>query len=79
MALDALRPERQDDARETLTRNLDAARVESERLADAIQRGGPLDVLLDRLRACQERRAELEEQISATRPIVSPVTGPGLE
>ena len=32
MALDALRPERQDDARETLIRDLDAARVESERL-----------------------------------------------
>ena len=51
MALDALRPERQDDARETLTRDLDATRVESERLADAIQRGGPMDVLLDRLQS----------------------------
>jgi site-specific DNA recombinase len=79
MALDALRSERRDDACETLTQDLAAARVESERLADAIQRGGPMDVLLDRLRACQKRRAELEEQIAATRPIVTPVTGPGLE
>jgi hypothetical protein len=77
MALEALRPERRDDARETLTRDLDAARVESERLADAIQRGGPMDVLIDRLRACQERRAELQEQIAATRP--TPVTRPDLE
>jgi hypothetical protein len=79
MALDALRPERQDDARETLTRDLDATRLESDRLADAIQRGGPMEVLLDRLRVCQERRAALEEQIAATRPTVTPVTGPGLE
>ena len=38
-----------------------------------------MDVLVDRLSACQERRAALEEQIAATRPIVTPVTGPGLE
>jgi len=36
-------------------------------------------VLLGRLRTCQERRAALEEQIAATRPIVAAVTTAGLE
>jgi hypothetical protein len=79
MALDALRPERQDNSREKLARDLEAARVESERLADAIQRGGPMDVLVDRLRTCQSRRIELEGQLAATRLIGAPVTRPDLE
>ena len=39
-------------------------RAECERLADAIGRGGPLDALLERLRARQARRQELEGQFA---------------
>jgi hypothetical protein len=79
MALDALRPERQDDTREMLTRELAAAREESERLADAIQAGGPMDVLVDRLRTSQARRMALEGQLAAAQSIVVPTAGPNLE
>ena len=65
LALDALKPERQQKAHATLARDAERARVECDRLADAIQRGGPMDVLIDRLRAAQTRRVELERQLAA--------------
>ena len=56
---------------ENIARDLDATRIESERIADAIQRGGPIDVLVDRLRTCHARRMEIEGQLAATRSIAA--------
>ena len=80
LALDALKkPERQHKAHATLARDAERARVECDRLADAIQRGGPIDVLIDRLRAAQTRRLELEGQLSAQQTISRPAVGGDLE
>jgi site-specific DNA recombinase len=79
LALEELSPARQDDTREALERELVSVRAECERLADAIQRGDPIDVLLDRLRARQARRVELERHLAQSRPIATPSAGPVLE
>ena len=79
LALEALRPERQDASRERLASRVGQAREEVERLADAIQRGGPIDVLLERLRAAQERRSQFESQLAAQPRIAAPMVAGDLE
>jgi hypothetical protein len=79
LALDALKPERQHKAHEKLVRDVEQARAECDRLADAIQRGGPIDVLIDRLRAAQTRRWELEAQLAAQQTSATPVVAGDLE
>ena len=79
LALDALRPERQHKKHERLVRQVEQARAECDRLADAIQRGGPIDVLIDRLSAAQARRLELEAELTAQRTIVAPIVAGDLE
>jgi DNA invertase Pin-like site-specific DNA recombinase len=79
LALDALKPERQHKAHEKLVRAVEQARAECDRLADAIQRGGPMDVLIDRLRAAQTRRLELEAQLTASQTSARPVVAGDLE
>ena len=69
---------RQHKAHATLARDAERARVECDRLADAIQRGGPMDVLIDRRRAAQTRRVELERQLAA-QTISRPAVGGDLE
>jgi site-specific DNA recombinase len=61
IALEELSPQRQDRAHRALDRELADVRAECDRLAEAIGRGGPLDALLERLRARQARRQELEQ------------------
>jgi site-specific DNA recombinase len=75
LALAELAPTRQDDCPCRLERELATERAECERLADAIARGGPIDVLLERLQARQARRVEPEGHLAAERgfaPFVSP-------
>jgi hypothetical protein len=79
LALEALRPDRQDEARATVERELGKVRAECERLADGIEAGGPLDVLVERLKGRQTRRQELEAQLVDLRPFEAPPTGRGLE
>jgi len=79
LALEELSPARQHDTREATERELVSVRAECERLADAIQRGDAIDVLLDRLRARQARRLELERHLAESRPIVMPNAGPALD
>jgi hypothetical protein len=62
LALADLTPARESAARQKLERELSTVRAECERLADAIARGGPLEVLLERLRARQARRVAVEEE-----------------
>jgi site-specific DNA recombinase len=73
LALEELRPEKQDAQRDTLVRDLDAAREESARLAEAIGKGGPLDALVARLAAVEARRRDLEEALRASAAGSSPV------
>ena len=77
LALDALRPERLQEAHDTLARDAERARAECERLADAIQRGGPIDVLIDRLRAAQTRRLELQGELATRQSVSCPPLLPG--
>jgi site-specific DNA recombinase len=79
LALEARAPARQDEQRETLVHARETARAEVERLADAIQRGGPIDILIARLSAAQDRRTEIEAQLLATSAIVAPVVARDLE
>lgn len=64
LALAELAPERQDVTRAQLEAELADLRRESERLADAIARGGPLNALLERLAARQARCATLEAELT---------------
>jgi len=81
-ALDALRTARQDETREMLRRQIAEAQVETERLTEAIQRGGPVDalvVLVDRLRAVKAGRFDLESQLARARTITAPAVAAGLD
>jgi len=60
LALEELSPQRREEDRAAIERELATLRAECERLAEAIGRGGPLDALLERLKSGQERRDELE-------------------
>lgn len=67
LALDELtRPAAAETDRDRLVRELDAARQECERLAEAIGQGGPMAVLLDRLRAREAAAAALAARLKAT-------------
>jgi site-specific DNA recombinase len=79
LALEELSPQRRDEDRATVERELATVRAECERLAEAIGRGGPLDALLERLRSRQERRSELERLLAESRMIVAPNGIPALE
>lgn len=79
LALDALQPASQDEARDGLERELAAVAAECDRLAEAIGRGGPLDALLARLHARQVRRDELTALLAAVRSVVAPEVPVGLE
>jgi len=60
-------PSRRCAGRRRLETELAIVRGECERLADAIARGGPIDVLLERLQARQSRRVVLEGELAALR------------
>jgi site-specific DNA recombinase len=79
LALEELKPAKQDRARAALERELRDVREDSERLADAIERGGSLDVLVGRLRARQVRRQEIERQLAESQTFVVPEPAAGLE
>jgi hypothetical protein len=63
LALAELAPARTAATGRRLEIELAAVRDECERLADAIARGGPLDVLLERLQSRQARRVVLEGEL----------------
>lgn len=74
LALEALAPARQDRNRDHLAAELATVRQETERLAEAIGRGGPLDSLLGRLTERQARATAIEQelvQMRAERPLVN--------
>jgi site-specific DNA recombinase len=79
LALEQLQPTRQDNTRDRLTRELAAVRATCERLADAIERGGPVDVLVERLRIAHGKRSAVEGQLQGLREISIPVVSGGLE
>jgi site-specific DNA recombinase len=79
LALEELSPQRRDEDRATVERELATVRAECERLAVAIGRGGPLDALLERLRSRQERRSELERLLAESQAIVAPTSVSALE
>ncbi len=63
LALEHLAPARQDRHREHLATELATVRQETERLAEAIGRGGPLDALLGRLTERQARATAIEQEL----------------
>ena len=65
--------------RRRLATELMTVRAECERLADAIARGGPLDVLLERLQARQARRLVLEGELAAERSLAAHTSPAALE
>jgi site-specific DNA recombinase len=79
LALADLTPARQSAGRQKLERELSTVQAECERLADAIARGGPLEVLLERLRARQARRVAIEEELSVGRTCPCYASPEGLE
>jgi hypothetical protein len=74
--VDARRPVASHD---TLAQELVAVDAECERLADAIMRGGAMDVLVKRLQARQARREELQAAVTARQPFVQLSAPGGLE
>ena len=79
MALAELAPARQTMNRRWLATELMTVRAECERLADAMARGGPLDVLLERLQARQARRLVLEGELAAERSMAAHTSPAALE
>jgi hypothetical protein len=79
LALEELSPERRDENRAAVERELATVRAECDRLAEAIGRGGPMDALLERLRSRQERRSELERLLAESRVIAAHTGIPALE
>jgi hypothetical protein len=79
LALAELAPARQTATQHRLARELATVRAECERLADAIARGGALDVLLERLQARQARRMALEAELAVARAHVPTGSADGLE
>jgi hypothetical protein len=79
LALAELARARQSAARRRLETELAAVRLECERLAEAIAHGGPLDVLMERLRARQTRRVALEGELAAQRQVASYASPHALE
>ena len=67
LALEDLAPARQDRHREHLATELATVRQETERLAEAIGRGGPLDALLGRLTERQARATAIEQELGQMR------------
>ena len=67
LALEDLAPARQDRHREHLATELATVRQETERLAEAIGRGGPLDALLRRLTERQARATTIEQELGQMR------------
>ena len=63
LALEELSPAQSDKTRAKLEADRRAARLECDRLASAIEQGGPLSTLLERLQASQGRLDAIEGQL----------------
>jgi hypothetical protein len=79
LAIEDLAPARQTANRRKLATDLATVRAECERLAEAIARGGPMDVLLERLRDRQARRTLLEGQLAAERSMAPQASSQALD
>ena len=79
IAMAELAPARQTVNRRRLAAELTTVRAECERLADAIARGGPLDVLVERLQERQARRVVIEGELAAERSMASHTSPAALE
>ena len=75
LALEELSPATQRRQRDRLEAELARVEKEAERLADGIGRGGPLDALVERLRAAQGQRDDLRLQLAATPPAAVNLAG----
>ena len=79
LALDELSPARHDARRDEWARQLAAAERDCERLADAVEQGGPLDVLVTRLQARQTQCDQLRAALAAHPPMAPENARAGLE
>jgi hypothetical protein len=80
LAVEALSRAKRADQHATILRELEDVQRESDRLAEAIGKGGPLDALVARLAVVEARRRDLEQAARDSAARTSPVApGPGLE
>lgn len=75
LALEELQPTTLRRQRDRLEAELARVEKEADRLADAIGRGGPLDALVNRLRAAQGQRDRLRLQLAAVPPVAINLAG----